>query len=74
MHDRNLIWITGKGEKKKIKNMESSHLENVLNHIDKNINSFISLFGKDSTDYYKTTIRQERKLNRLNFNDDVELF
>lgn len=77
MHDRNLNWQTAKGETIKIKNMEASHLENVLKHIDNNMSVFVSKFGKSRTDMYKNAIQQEirfRKLNRLNNEDNENLF
>lgn len=75
MHNRELTWTTREGEDIKIKDMTSSHLVNVLNHIEKNIINFTQKYGKKRIKEYKKVITQEirlRKLNRINLNNNEE--
>lgn len=75
MHNRELTWTTREGEDIKIKDMTSSHLVNVLNHIEKNIFNFTQRYGKKRIKEYKQVITQEirlRKLNRIDLNNNEE--
>lgn len=69
MHNRDMIWYTSDGKKLKIKCIPSTHLTNILKHIDKNSYMFNMKFGKKSMENTRYNITQEirfRKLNRLN--------
>lgn len=75
MHDRDLVWRTADGRDLKLREMTSNHLTNVLGHIDKNINGFITKFGSKQVQKYKSTIKQEiryRKLERIRLNNEEQ--
>lgn len=77
MHNRDLIWGTSDGRKLKLRDITSSHLCNILKHIDNNIDAFIRLHGNAKIEYYKKNILQEiryRKLNRIKLDNDENLF
>jgi len=78
MHNRDLIWTTSDGRKFKIKDMSSTHLNNTLNHIEKNINVYLNKFGINMIKNLKFNIKQEirfRKLNRLKLSiEENDLF
>lgn len=78
IYNRDLIWKTSDGRRLKLREIPSTHLTNILNHIKKYINSYIEQFGKERTDYYIHHIQQElrmRKLNRIQMdNEEQDLF
>jgi len=58
MYDRDKIWNTEKGEKIKLKDLSSSHLENIISYLKKKkINM--------QSEYLKA-IKQELRLRKLN--------
>ena len=67
MHDRSVIWITKKGEELPISVMSSSHLSNVLRHIDDHPNWEI-VYGRKHLNYLIKNIKAEiryRKIKKL---------
>ena len=68
MHNRDLVWHTDSGEKIKVRNLTTSHLQNIIN----------MLKIKKLEGYAYDTLFQElrlRKLNRLENNpDNKDLF
>lgn len=78
MHNRDMLWITADGRELKITEITSSHLTNILKHINNNIISFNQKFGEKRIENAKTNIRQEirfRKLNRISIiNQEGDLF
>jgi len=78
MKDRtSLMWKTSDGRDIKIIDMETSHICNTINHIEKHKSGFIRQHGKKLIDEYIHDFNQEiryRKLNRLNNEDSEELF
>lgn len=75
MHNRDLIWNTADGRSLKIKDMNSTHLTNILHHIESNIQAFTAKHGETKIENYKHSILQEirfRKLNRINNSNEEE--
>lgn len=56
MHDRNLIWVTEKGEKFTLKDIKSNHLENIVK----------MLRRKGANGEYVKSFNQELRLRKLN--------
>ena len=75
MHNRDMIWGSNDGRKMKIRDINSTHLTNILSHIDKNIDTFNQRYGKTRIDECVYNISQElrlRKLNRLDMSNNEE--
>lgn len=77
MHNREMIWNTNDGRKLKLKDITSIHLTNILHHIEKNKKSFDDRYGIEGMKNCKYNITQEirlRKINRLELNNEENLF
>ena len=66
MHNRDMIWTTSEGKRCRICDLSSTHLVNIINHIEKNKNNFLIMFGDQTLKYYLFNIRQEIRLRKLN--------
>lgn len=77
MHDRDMTWKSADGRSKKIRDMSSDHLVNILNFVDVNISAYNNKYGKERVEYTIYNIKQEirlRKLNRIQIDNNEELF
>jgi len=59
MYDRDKIWITEKGKHVKLRDLTSSHLENIINYMNKKNKSKMQ-------DTHLKTLKQELRLRKLN--------
>lgn len=77
MHNRDMKWGTADGRTLILRDISSDHLTNIEKHINKNFDQFISKFGEEKTKIAIYNVTQEirlRKLNRLDNNNEEELF
>lgn len=78
MHNRDMIWTNKEGERIKIKDINSSHLTNIIPFIKKHKDAFDLKYGKKQVKYMLKNIKQEirfRKLNRIKtINEEDKLF
>jgi len=59
MHDRNLIWVTKKGENIKLKDMTDSHLQNAIKYVTNKKSNNIQ-------ESHLKALKQELRLRKLN--------
>ena len=75
MHDRDMIWMTSDGKNLKLREIPTSHLCNIINHVDKHIDAYNERFGKKRIANAIENFNQEmrlRKLNRLNITEQEQ--
>lgn len=75
MHNRDLVWTTRERRNIKIRDMQSSHLENTIRFINNHIDAYNKKFSITGTEYIIHCMKQElrlRKLNKLNIESNNE--
>ncbi len=74
MHNRETVWYTNDGERLILKNIETSHLRNIINMINKNKSKFNSDTVKNFNKELKLRNKELRvkKLNNIENNPDYK--
>jgi hypothetical protein len=66
MHNRDIIWVTERDERIKIRDLSSVHLSNIQNFIKTHKSSYRIKYGKKGYKYLEYNIKQELRLRKLN--------